>query len=219
MAKMVWHATGAKTYQYGVDMGALFVVQPSGSYGQGVPWNGLRKVEKKPEGGEQTKFYADNTVYATLSSAESMSGTIEAYAYPKEFNAAMGVAELAPGAWAAGQSKAAFGMVHRSLIGNEATEEAGYDLHIFYGCKVKPTTETSETKGESPSLAELSWEFTCTPVSVTKKPGITNLSYLRISSKEVQEDKLKQIEDAIFGGDSGEPKLLMPDEIFTIISG
>ena len=99
MAKILWDQTGDKKYETGVDHGVLYVKQdtpvtvPLGDnktsvgtkYHGGVAWNGLTSVSKSPSGAEANDLWADNIKYASLRSAETFGGTIEAYTYPDAF--------------------------------------------------------------------------------------------------------------------------------------
>ena len=91
MTKLVWDASGTRTYETGVDHGVLYLDdEKKGRYGKAVAWNGLTTVTQSPSGAEPTPLYADNIKYLNLTSAEEFAATIEAYTYPDEFAACDG---------------------------------------------------------------------------------------------------------------------------------
>ena len=61
----------------------------------------------------------------------------------------------------------------------------------------------------------MSWEIDTLPVAVTgHKPTAT----FELDSRTVDAAKLKQIEDLLYGTETEEPKLPMPDEIIQILT-
>lgn len=217
MAKLVWDETGTRTFETGVDHGVVYPVATGGTYGKGIAWNGLTSIAESPSGAEPTNLYADNIKYLTLLSAEDFGGTINAYTYPVEFELCDGTAEVGKGVVIAQQPRKMFGLVYRTKIGNDTEgQDLGYKLHLIYGALASPSEKTRDTINESPSAVEFSWTFTTTPVNVT---GHSATAHLTIDSTRVDQEKLTQIEDALFGTDSEEPRLLLPDEVIAILNG
>ena len=215
MAKLVWDQVGERLYETGVEQGAIFPVGAGGVYGAGAAWNGLISVTESPSGAEPTALYANNKKYAELMSAEEFGGTIEAYTYPDEFAACNGEVELVKGVKLTQQARKAFGLVFKSLIGNDTEgTKLGYKLHIVYGARVKPSEKANNTVNDSPEANTMSWEFTTTPVEVA---GFEPTSHIVIDSTAVDADKLKALEAVIYGSAEVEPKLPLPDEIATIM--
>ena len=55
MTKLVWDASGTRTYETGVDHGVLYLDDDGkGRYGKAVAWNGLTTVTQSPSGAEPT---------------------------------------------------------------------------------------------------------------------------------------------------------------------
>ena len=101
----------------------LYIMTDDGSYGNGVPWNGLTGVTESPSGGEATPLYADNIKYLNLMSAEEFGATIEAYTYPDEFAECDGSAELTEGVYIGQQSRKEFGLSYVTTLGNDTEKE------------------------------------------------------------------------------------------------
>ena len=183
-------------------------------YGKGVAWNGLTAVNETPSGAESTKLYADDIKYLDIRSAEEFGATIEAYSSPEEFDACDGTAELAAGVNIGQQNRKGFGFCYRSTIGNDTEyNNYGYKLHIIYGLTASPSERSYSTVNDSPEAATLSWEVSSTPVNVA---GFKPTSIITINSKKINPEALKEIEDALYGTASEEPKILLPDEIKAI---
>ena len=215
MAKLVWDEVGKRVYETGVDKGVLYVQNEEGAYGKGVAWNGLTAVNESPSGAEPTPLYADNIKYLELTSKEEYGATIEAYTYPDEFEACDGSAELGAGVVIGQQSRKVFGLCYRTVKGNDVkNNDYGYKIHLVYGCKAKPAQKNYQTINDSPEAITFSWEVSTTPVEVE---GFKPTATVTIDSTKVTAEKLKSIEDALYGTESVEPKLLLPDEIMAIV--
>jgi hypothetical protein len=119
MTVLTWDNVGERLYETGVDHGVLYQLDETGAYVDGVPWNGLTTVTESPSGAESNKQYADNTVYVNLISAEEFGGTIEAFTYPDEFGQNDGSDEPAAGVSLGQQGRRPFGLVYRTLQGND----------------------------------------------------------------------------------------------------
>ena len=216
MSKIVWDAIGEHTFETGVRNGVLYLKDAEGAYNTGVAWNGLTSVSESPEGAEATDLYADDIKYLTLMSAENFKATIEAYTYPVEFEECDGSATIANGVVIGQQSRKPFGLCYRTAIGNDTDgNEHGYKLHIVYGCQASPSEKQYSTINDSPEAITFSWEVNTTPVNVTgKKPTAT----LIIDSTKADKAKLTALEAILYGAESTEPRLPLPDEIATLMT-
>lgn len=211
MAKLVWDQSGQRFYETGVSNGVLYVQDESGAYPQGVAWNGLTAVTESPSGAEATPLYADDIKYLELYSAEEFGATIEAYTYPEEFEACDGSAEIAVGVTIGQQTRKAFGLCYKTVVGNDVKgNELGYKLHLIYGCKAAPSEKAFQTINDSPEAITFSWEVTTTPVAVE---GFKPTANLVIDSTKVDAEKLAALEAKLFGSESEEAALPLPDEI------
>ena len=217
MAKLVWDESGKRLYETGVEKGVLYVQGENGTYEKGVAWNGLTAVTESPSGAEPTALYADDIKYLELFSAEEFGATIEAYTYPEEFEACDGSASLGEGVTIGQQDRKAFGLCYRTVVGNDVKgNEHGYKLHLIYGAKAKPSEKAYATVNDSPEAVTFSWEVTTTPVNVA---GFKPTASVTIDSTKIQPEKLKTIEDKLYGTASEEATLPLPDEIKQMITG
>ncbi len=218
MTRLKWDSDGEKLYETGVSNGVLYTNKDSiGSsvYSKGTPWNGLSKVSESPSGAEPTALYANNEKYLELISSEEYGFTIEAYTYPDEFAECDGSKEIAPGVLAGQQNRKQFGFSYKTIIGNDAkNEEYGYKIHLVYGCKAKPSSKDHETINSDPNATTMSWEVSTTPVEI---PGFKKSSCLVIDSTKVDGVKLKALEDILYGNETTEARLPLPEEIITLI--
>lgn len=209
MAKLVWDKTGERRFETGTDHGVLFVQKADGTYENGVVWNGLTGVTESPEGAEANDLYADNIKYASLRSAETFGGTIEAFQSPDEFDQCDGMATPVAGLHIGMQKRKPFGFVFRTLIGNDTATDTddGYLLHLIWNATASPSEKSYETVNDSPDAITLSWEFDTTPVSVKDyKPT----SHIVIDSTKVDAAKLTLLENKLFGTADTESELPDP---------
>lgn len=216
MAKLVWDETGKRFYETGVKMGVLYVQQAGGAYNKGVAWNGLTAVTESPSGAEANPMYADDIKYLNLFSAEEFGATVEAYTYPVEFEQCDGSASISTGVTIGQQERKQFGLCYRTTLGNDTDgNDHGYKLHLIYGAKASPSEKAYATINDSPEAITFSWELTTTPVNVNGHKPTANLV---IDSTKVSEKALAALEKALYGDESNEARLPLPDEIVQIIT-
>ena len=215
MSKLVWDKTGERLYETGVKQGVLYPQAAGGTYPKGVAWNGISTINESPSGAESSPIYADDTKYLNLISNEELSASIEAYTYPDEFAECDGSAEIATGITIGQQPRKAFGLAYKTTLGNDIVgNEYGYKLHLLYGCKAAPSEKAYSTINDSPEAITFSWEISTTPVNVK---GFKPTSNLTIDSSKVAPEKLAALEAVLFGSESVEARLPLPDEIITLV--
>lgn len=216
MSKLVWDQSGKHLYETGVDHGVLYPIQTGGVYSKGVAWNGLTAVTESPSGADVNDIYADNMKYLVLVGAEKFGATVEAYTYPDEFAECDGSVELVKGATIGQQNRKVFGMVYRTVIGNDVDgNEHGYKLHLIYGATAAPSEKAYNAINEDPEAITFSWELSTTPVNVT---GHKPTASLTIDSTKADPTKLAELEKILFGDTETEPRLPLPDEIAQLLN-
>jgi hypothetical protein len=188
------------------------------AYGAGVAWNGLTSVEESPDGADVTDLWADNMKYASFRSAENYKGTINAYMYPPEFDACNGYTSPVSGMKLGQQRRKVFGLCYRTELGSDTNPEAGYILHVVYGCTVSPSSVTHDTINDNPDAAELSWDFESTPAAVQNITGVKQVSSIELNSLELASGKMAAVEAVLYGSGSTSASLPTPDEIYALVS-
>lgn len=215
MPRIIWDAIGEHYYETGVNQGVIYP-QVAGAYPLGVAWNGLTSVSESPSGAEANPIYADNVKYLNLISAEEFGATIEAYTYPDEFGLCDGSAAIAAGVLAGQQTRKAFGLCYKTVLGNDSSlNDYGYKLHIIYGAMAAPSEKGYTTINDSPEAITFSWEISTTPVVIAGfKPSATVI----IDSSKVDATKLATLEDILYGTAGSDPRLPLPDEIVSVMT-
>ena len=215
MARLIWDEVGQRFFETGVKNGVLYVQDNDGSYKNGVVWNGLTAVTESPSGAEETPLYADDVKYLTLRSAEEFGATVEAYTYPEEFEQCDGSAAIAAGVTIGQQARRAFGLCYRTSVGNDIQgQNFSYKLHLIYGCTVAPSEKSYSTINDNPEAITFSWELSTVPVPVD---GFSPTASLVIDASKVDEGKMALLEDALFGDEENEARLLLPNEIMEML--
>lgn len=215
MSKIVWDNVGERYYETGVNKGVLYLMDSTGAYKNGVAWNGLTSITESPSGAESTALYADDIKYLNLVSAEEFSATIEAYTYPDEFAECDGSASLVEGVMIGQQVRKTFGLCYRTTMGNDVQGNGyGYKLHLIYGCSAAPSEKAYSSINDSPEAITFSWEINTTPVNVT---GHKPTALITIDSTKVDPTKLAALEEKLYGSDSEDPQMLLPDEIKALL--
>ena len=215
MTKLNWDVQGERYYETGVSKGVLYTFK-EGKYSKGVAWNGLTAVTESPSGAEPTPLYADNIKYLNLLSNEEFAATVEAYTYPDEFAECDGSAELATGVSVGQQKRIPFGMSYVTKLGNDTDgQDYGYKIHLIYGALAKPSQKNYATINDNPEAITFSWELSTTPVAV---PNLKPTACITIDSTKVGSNKLKKIEDKLYGTESEEATLPTPAELAALIA-
>ena len=81
-----------------------------------------------------------------------------------------------------------------------------------------PSERANNTVNESPETMTMSWELKSTPVEVTghKPTSIVTIDSSKFKTEE-QKSKLAAFEKVLFGSDTANARLPLPDEIATLI--
>ena len=230
MPKLKWDENGERLYETGIDHGVLYPISDAGTYPAGYVWNGLSSVSESPEGADSNPIYADNIKYLDIRSAEEFNGTIEAYTFPNEWEQCDGMASPVPGVVINQQSRKAFGLAYRTILGNDVkNNDYGYKLHLIYNATAAPSEKSYETVNDSPEAITFSWEFTTTPISTGEDYDYKPCSLITIDSTlfktTAEKARLQALEDALFGtnpaeGESGEGTvayLPLPEDVFDML--
>jgi len=217
MASLTWDQVGERTFETGVDHGVLYLPDVTGSYEDGVAWNGLTTVTESPSGAEASPQYADNIKYLNLISAEEFGATIEAFTYPDEFAECDGTAVPSPGLTVGQQGRKQFGLCYRTRLGNDTEgTDHGYKLHLVYGAQAAPSEKAYGTINDSPEAISFSWEVTTSPVPVV---GYKPTALMTIDSTTVDPDNLADLEAILYGDESTDARLPLPGEVIALFSG
>ena len=209
-SRVEWDKLGERLYETGVDHVVLYQLVDH-DYTNGVAWNGVTSVTENKSGAEASPLYADNIKYLVLHSLEEYGITVECYTYPDEFAQNNGMLELASGVSIGQQARAVCGVSFRTLIGNDVQNERyGYKLHLVYNCSASPSEESNATISDSPEAKTMSYEMTCTPV--TMRDGATT-ACVTIDSTKTDKALLAALEDILYGGEGVAARMPQPDEI------
>ena len=215
MPKLEWDKSGEKLYETGVKNCALYVFR-NNAYDKGIAWNGITGITESPSGAEASPLYADDIKYLNLISNEDFGATLEAYTYPKEFEECDGTAEISNGVSIGQQNRKTFGLVYKTTLGNDVDGNSyGYKIHVIYGCLAAPSEKAYASINDSPEAITFSWELSTTPVEVN---GFKPTSTITIDSTKIDAAKLKKLEDKLYGSETGDATLLLPNEIMALLS-
>lgn len=215
MPRLIWDAIGEKFYEMGTKMGVLYPMSDTGTYEEGVAWNGLTAVTESPSGAEETKLYADDIKYASLRSAEEFTYTIEAFTYPPEWEPCDGSASVAPGVSISQQKRKSFGFSWVTTVGNDISDDAGQKIHVAWNSTAAPSEKSYASINDSPDAITFSWECTTSPVNVT---GHRPTSHMEINCTKLKEKTIKAVQDKLWGSESKNATLPSPDELIQLIT-
>lgn len=206
MARINWAKSGDRIFEAGIDHGVLYV---AGS--PGVPWIGLINVTHGQSGGEVKPRWLDGIKIGNRTSPEQFEATVEAYAYPMEFERCDGTYRGENGLRLTQQRRKSFGMVYRSQVGDELKGlSLGYKLHILYNLKAEPSEHGYKSLTDQTEAMTFSWKVTSRAVQIT---GFRPTAHFIVDSRDVPAELLQDLEDTLFGSEDTEPALLTPGEL------
>lgn len=208
MTRLDWSALGQRYFETGIDRGVLFVNDV------GYAWPGLTSVSESPTGGDARPFYLDGIKYLNLAAAEEFEATIEAFQAPKEFGVCDGTASVHNGLFATQQPRKSFGLSYRTKIGNDVdgTEHA-YKVHLVYNALAAPSTRSNSSMGDSVDPGSYSWSITTlAPLTI----GLRPTAHFIIDSRFTPADLLAEVEDILYGSNSGAASLPTVPELMTL---
>ena len=215
MSVLVWDAPGTKEYEVGVSKGVLYLLNSTTNKWEGVAWQGLTNVTESPEGGDAEDFYADNILYASIRGTEKLSGSVECFMYPPEFEDCIGHHQLMSGVRIGQQTRKVFGLAYVSDLGTDANATAGVKYHLIYNCTAAAAELSHDTTEESVDLEPMSFDFDSVPINVT---GHKPTSSIVIDSRDLTSAQITALEGALFGTSNAAPYLPLPDEFATLLA-
>lgn len=211
MARINWDARGERFFEIGVDRGVLYIPSEPG-----VPWSGLLSVNETPTGAEERPYYIDGVKYLNLRSAEEFAATIEALSAPAEFNQCDGVAMIHTGLFATQQPRVAFGFSYRTRLGNDLDgAEHAYKIHLVYNALAAPATRNNTSISDTIDPAKFSWVISTLPPPIT---GYKRTAHFVIDSKLTDPGVLSAVEDLLYGTESTDAELPLPDDLIAIFA-
>lgn len=216
MSKLAWDQAGEKLFETGASKAVVF---PSvgGVYPTGVAWNGFTGFTESPSGAEAKALWANNVKYLSLTSAEEFGGTITAFMYPDVFGELNGEKQVAQGVRIGQQKRGIFGLTYQTIIGNDTDgNDHGYKIHLVYGAQAAPSEKAYKTANDAPEANDMSWPITTTPVTVA---GFKPTATLVVDSTTTDPVKLAALEDILYGTDSIDARMPLPDEVVELIGG
>ena len=215
--RITWDSPGDRYYKSGVDHGVFYPLVGD-QYVGGVAWNGLTEVSPAVNGYDTTPLYVGHVKRSSLRSNAEFGGSISAYTYPDEFERCMGSIEsdIVPGMYVGQQDRQTFGLCYRTKIGNDIDGiDHGYELHLIYGCVIDSISSDSSTLSSDPEATEFSWDYSCDPVDLE---GYLPTSELVIKSTSIDQEKLRILEDFLYGTNYSNPILPFPHEIIAMFT-
>lgn len=210
MTAIVWHETGTRFYETGVDRGVLYLPE-----GGGVPWNGLLSVNENVVGKQSAPFYFDGVKYADVIGVGDFAGSIKAYTYPDEFLQFDGIVSLGNGLFVTNQNPKRFNLSYRTKIGNEEDDELGYKIHILYNLTAIASQKNYQSQSNDPNIIEFEWNITAIPEDA---PGFQPTAHLIIDSRHMNPILLADIENTLYGTVGTDPELPSVSTLTSFIS-
>ena len=108
---------------------------------------------------------------------------------------------ITAGVFAHQQNRAKFGLVYRSLIGNDTEGfDHGYKYHVVYGALAKPSSQSHDTEDDDTDIDPMSWDISASAPSDTIS-GFKPAATYTIDSTVVDAAALKEFEDLVYGTD------------------
>lgn len=208
--RIQWNVSENRRFESGLDRGILY---PEGA--DAVVWEGLISVDQTG-GEEMTPYFMDGRPYLYFPQPREYESVIKAYTYPDEFSAAMGLPEVSDGLYLDSQIGEQFGLSYRTLIGNSTSGlDYAYKIHIVYNAAVATESISYQSLSSSTEPTEFGFQIAAVPVPF---PGHRPTAHVALDTRHLSANKLKRIEDILYGDGVTEARLPTPEELFDILN-
>lgn len=202
-----WSSESKRQYEVGVDRGVVFYG------GTGYSWPGLVSVEVIPISGDSEVRYIDGIPYRKSSPMDNYEGTIEAFTYPSEINAALGQ-EMKLGLKVYGRRKAPISLCYRVLEGDGYGHETHYSIRFLWNVIASYQGKTNETITDSTEPASSTWSFSAIGEYVYE---FGNVAYASLSTRDVSPAAMENVEKKIYGWNGSAPTPLSFADILQLV--
>lgn len=193
MTRLTWGDISQRHYEAGVDRGVYY--PPNG---QGEAWNGLVSVEESPSESSEAR-YLDGIRIKSKKILGAFEATIEAFTYPPSFDEHLGLS----GGLISRRRQGVFDFSYRVMTDN------GYKIHLVYNATANPTSKSYQFN----DVSTFSWTVTTKPLYIA---DAAPSAHLIIDASDAYSTTLEQIENELYGSDSGDARMPRPDEILAI---
>jgi hypothetical protein len=213
VTRLAWDGTANKFYEAGVDRGVLYIDGQDG-----VPWIGLISVSESPSGGDARTAYLDGHKIVNRSRPEHFNASIEAFTYPREFEACEGSESLANGLQVYQQNKKRFNLAYRTKVGNDIEGlDHAYKIHLVYNALASPSSKDYETLNDDTEPSTFSWDISTQKVKF-EDPffGVRYTAHVVLDSRVVYPWAMEAIEDFLYGTEDTPPKMPTPEELLEL---
>lgn len=213
MTQITWDGTANKFFEAGVDRGVLYIDGKDG-----VPWIGLVAVSETPSGGDVRETYLDGIKIVNRSKPEDFKGKIEAFTYPREFEACEGSQELANGLRISQQNRKMFNLSYRTKVGNDTEGlDHAYKIHLIYNALAAPTDKDYESISDDTEPSTFSWSISTRPVRFDDPFfGVKYGAHLVLDSRIIYPWAMTAIENYLYGTETTSPKMPTPEELLQL---
>jgi hypothetical protein len=160
-----------------------------------------------------TPYHIDGVKYMEHVTPSDFSGKIQAFTYPDELDALLGVATaksttleagILPGVFLHDQPPKPFDLAYRTTVGNDVDGlDHAYKLHILYNLLAVPTDRQYSTISETVAPMLFEWSISATP---ERMYGIRPTAHLSIDSR-LDPGRLSIVESILYGDDFADTEL------------
>lgn len=209
MTVLTWDQVGDRRFETGIERGILFLPE-----GGAVPWNGLVSLTENLSS-DVKSYYVDGVKYLEHQVLGTFSGTLQAFTYPDEFDALIGVRAFAPGVFVHNQRAKTFSLCYRTKVGNDVEGvDYGYKIHFLYDVLASPGNNEASSIKETVTPQLFEWALSSIP-SIGE--GIRPTSHISLNSQSLDPELLEIIETLIYGTDEEDAALPSFTELLTLV--
>lgn len=206
--QLVWDRPEDRLYHTGTDRGVIYT-----SSGPAV-WNGIMSVDEDSDS-SSTLYYIDGRIYLADVDPGDYRGRLTAYSWPAEFDACIGIPEIADGLYADNQKPKQFDLSYRTLIGSGLEGDLyGYQMHLIYNAMAIINTRSRRTVNQTPTPVEFSFDLVATPVAV---PGFRPTAHYIIDTRNLDAGTIEELEGILYGSNGLAPRMPTPAELYDIL--
>ena len=99
-------------------------------------------------------------------------------------------------------------------MGDDEDPDRGYIIHVVWNATAQPSERSHESMNDSPDAETFSWECDTVPTNIT---GYKAAAVMEFDSTVLGTEKMKKLEDKLYGDGTNEAELPTPDELIALL--
>lgn len=187
MPYLQWDQPDDRRFESGVDRGVLYP-----GNGEGIPWNGLVKVDQMNSGASITPLYYEGVRHDIANTTGERTSKISAFTYPDELDELMGYYEDRYGILYGEQPSGFFSVAYRTM------QTDGYKINVLMNQRGYVNNTTRSTHGSVTDPVTFTWDVSGVPMNIQGH----KTTEIVFDSRRIDSSLMSTIEEKLYGSNT-----------------